>query len=296
VLSLPSEPGQCPAVAVVDGAGPASRDSGANPLLRAHLSSRGIGVLCWDKPGVGDSSGDWTEQSFEDRAYEALYAISFLQSHPAVDSTRVGLLGFSQGGWVAPLAASLSREVAFVVTVSGPGVDVGMQNAYDIANTLKVAGYPDDRVRELVDTLARLTVAARRNAPFDEVEPLLRDPRNGPLLEAFQVSEEMLGPMWGFMQRLVQYDPAPVLANVNCPVLAIFGADDKTVPVDESISAFERGMVKAGNSQLTVRIFPNANHGMMVDAVGTLAPGYLDLVARWVLDRQPGSPESPSLL
>jgi pimeloyl-ACP methyl ester carboxylesterase len=92
--------------------------------------------------------------------------------------------------------------------------------------------------------------------------------------------------MWHFLQRLVQHDPAPVLANLHCPVLAIFGAEDRTVPVDQSVAEFEHGMAKARNYDLMVRIFPGANHGMRVDTAGTLAPGYLESIAQWVLDRE----------
>src|SRR5262249_58614384 len=103
-LLLPKTRGPHPAVAFVHRSGSLDRnDWTLHPALREHLAQHGIASLSWDKPGVGASSGDWTQQSFQDRGQEAIAAVKFLQGRPEINARRVGLWGISQGGWICPL-------------------------------------------------------------------------------------------------------------------------------------------------------------------------------------------------
>jgi pimeloyl-ACP methyl ester carboxylesterase len=105
VLVLPADQGPHPAVAFVHGSGSLDRSHWtSHPPLREHVARHGIASLCWDKPGVGGSTGDWTEQSFRDRAQEALDAVKLLKGRRDIDAQHVGLWGISQGGWICPLA------------------------------------------------------------------------------------------------------------------------------------------------------------------------------------------------
>src|SRR5215211_4850637 len=143
MVRAPRGPGPHPAVAFVDGSGPAERDSfeeEAEALARA-----GFAGLGWDKPGCGSSGGDWRDQSLQDRASEALAAVGCLAAQEGVDPTRVALLGGSQGGWVGPLAASMSEGVAAVISLSGPGVSPYDQEAYRVEHLLRDAGAPRTR-------------------------------------------------------------------------------------------------------------------------------------------------------
>jgi alpha-beta hydrolase superfamily lysophospholipase len=113
-LYLPGGTGPFPAVAMVLGSGARDRAyGGAVPVIGGHFSKHGIACLAWDKPGVGGSTGDFNAQTFQDRAGEALAAVRFLRERKDIVPGRVGLWGHSQGGMVAPLAASLSDQVAF---------------------------------------------------------------------------------------------------------------------------------------------------------------------------------------
>jgi alpha-beta hydrolase superfamily lysophospholipase len=119
-LYRPDCSGRHPAIALVLGSGARDRNYGGTGLaLGRHFARNGVVCLAWDKPGVGKSTGDFNAQTFQDRAEESLAAVRFLRERPDVRPDEVGLWGHSQGGMVAPLAASLSDQVAFVIEVSG---------------------------------------------------------------------------------------------------------------------------------------------------------------------------------
>jgi dienelactone hydrolase len=135
-LHLPAATTRVPAVVLVHGSGRLTADAVARGM-KDRLMGMGLAVLAYDKRGVGESTGEYTgigpansERMFDLLASDALAGVQALASHPAIDSSKIGLLGVSQGGWIAPLAASRSAKVAFVISLSGPAVSVGEEIAY----------------------------------------------------------------------------------------------------------------------------------------------------------------------
>ena len=135
-LHLPAATTRVPAVVLVHGSGRLTADAVARGM-KDRLMGMGLAVLAYDKRGVGESTGEYTgigpansERMFDLLASDALAAVHALADHPAIDHSKIGLLGVSQGGWIAPLAASRSDKVAFVISLSGPAVTVGEEIAY----------------------------------------------------------------------------------------------------------------------------------------------------------------------
>jgi dienelactone hydrolase len=119
-LTRPDTGRKVPAIILVPGSGALDRDA---LLPLAHfLVRRGIAVLGFDKRGVGGSTGDWNRESFDDLAGDVVAAFDFLKTRRDIDKTQIGLLGWSQAGWVLPLATVRAKEIAFVISVSGAGV------------------------------------------------------------------------------------------------------------------------------------------------------------------------------
>src|SRR4051794_28245599 len=115
-LYRPQHTGAHPAIAMILGSDRQDRDfGGEGPVLGRHFARAGFACLFWDKPGVGRSTGDFHSQTFRDRAREALAAVRFLGGRQDIRRDRIGLWGHSQGGMVAPLAASMSPGVAFLI-------------------------------------------------------------------------------------------------------------------------------------------------------------------------------------
>jgi pimeloyl-ACP methyl ester carboxylesterase len=286
-LALPPTPGPHPGVVFVHGSGPAHRDQGVIPPLRDRFTARGIAVLAYDKPGVGGSTGAWTSQSFDDRAGEALAAARFLRSEPEIDPRAVGLLGGSQGGWVAPLAATMG-EVAFVIAVSGPGMTPAEQELYRVEHELRAEGFAGDQVERALEVTRACQAALRAGRPageiLDEAKEVQAQPWFGHLL-LHEATPEMLE----FVGRIQDFDPAPVLERVGCPLLGIWGARDLLVSAHHSLATFAAALAKGGNPNVRLEVFPEADHGLRRAVTGAgnqpaseFVPGFFPSMTGWI--------------
>jgi dienelactone hydrolase len=230
-------------------------------------------------------------QTFEDRAAEALAAVAFLHQQPQIDPARIGLWGVSQGGWIGPLAATRSGDVAFVVAVSGPGIGVAEQYAYMVEHMLRLDGFPQSQIEQALATAGRHMALLRRGA----IDELIADQRaiaHEPWFAHFggEDSEAELR----FMRGILDYDPVPVLERVRCPLLGIWGAGDVLVPAQRSAALFAAALAKAGNDQFRLELFPGADHRIAVIERATgheqmewsparrFAPGYLETMTGWL--------------
>jgi dienelactone hydrolase len=135
-LYLPGARGPSPGVVIIHGSGRLTADDVARGVA-PRLTPMGLAVLAYDKRGVGRSEGQYSgigpansDSMFDLLAADALAGVEFLKSRPEIDQSRIGLFGYSQAGWIAPLAASRSSDVRFVILISGPAVTVGEENAY----------------------------------------------------------------------------------------------------------------------------------------------------------------------
>ncbi|HZD38408.1 MAG TPA: alpha/beta hydrolase [Actinomycetes bacterium] len=271
------------AVAFVDGSGPAERD-GWDAEAEA-LAGAGFASLAWDKPGCGDSVGDWREQSFQDRAREALAAVACLRRQPGVDPGRVVLLGGSQGGWIGPLAASMSPEVAAVISLSGPGVTPYEQEAYRVEHVLRDRGADQAQVAE---ALAFFHHRAARLLRGDDPRAVLDDQlRHKDALWYPVLGDDGTVEDLEFGARIYGYDPVPALERVTCPVLAIWGERDLYVPVAASLERFRAALDRAGNTAYRLEVIPDADHGLRLPATGGAergprVPDLMERVITWL--------------
>jgi pimeloyl-ACP methyl ester carboxylesterase len=262
------------ALVAVHGAGEGTRES---PLLR-HLHEllppHGIGVVTFDRRGEGESTGDATRGRFDLQADDALTVLR------AIDAERVGLAGYSQGGWVAPIAAAQSDEVAFLVLVASIGVTPSEQMMVACERQLRLAGYGDDVVERALDLRRRFEHWIHSQAPEPD-EALAAD-----LLAA--VDEPWAGQLWlpptlldeegvGLWIEEMDFDPRPIFARVRVPILSFYGADDSWAPVEASAEAWreERG------DAVDVVVVPGAEHDMTLPD-GTFAPQYEQKLVEWL--------------
>jgi uncharacterized protein len=265
-LAVSYSPARSTALVALHGAGDGTRDS--SPLYRhlhETLPPRGIGVATFDRRGEGESEGEVTRGRFEAQARDAL-AIA-----DALEAERVGLWGFSQGGWVAPLAATLSADVAFVITIAATGVTPAEQMLYANRRQLELAGYGAE-------------VVERAGALRLQLEAWVHDEGAPPDLAA--AVDEPWFPLTYLPPSLfddeakrawiaeMDFDPRPVFAAVRVPVLAFYGELDSTTPVEPSVAAWP---------QATVVVVPGAEHDLTL-ADGSLAPLYERTLVDWLAD------------
>ena len=283
--------GPYPAVAFVDGSGPAERDGWDDEA--EVLAGAGYASLAWDKPGVGGSGGDWRDQSLQDRAAEALAAVACLAAQEDVDPTRIVLLGGSQGGWVAPLAASMSPTVAGVISLSGPGVSPYQQEAYRVEAMLRHAGVAEEQIAEAMAFFHHRATRLRRGDDLEEVLAEQLAHRDAPWYPA--LGDDGVVEHLAFMARIYDYDPAPALERVTCPLLAIWGQRDIYVPVAASAEGFAAALGRAGNGSFRLEVVPDADHGLRLPATGDdergpRIPDLMDMIVTWLRRALPPRP------
>jgi pimeloyl-ACP methyl ester carboxylesterase len=271
-----------PTLVMIAGSGPSDRDSGGwfVPIRQSFLD-RGIAVLSWDKPGCGASGGNWTRQTFSDRAEEARAALAWLRRHPAIDGARTGVWGHSQGGWIGPIVAARDPVLAALIVNSGPAVDVHQQDLYGVEHVLLQQGVTQEAIDLALAATRRLHGAASAGLSFSQLERLLPEVHqpNGPLAYFGRIDAQN----WTFfcLNANPLHDPMTVLPRIACPTLVIFGAIDPLVPVVESDRLFREAFAHPDSPPLTIRIYPGAGHRLETDGPGTFAAGYLDDLGAW---------------
>lgn len=249
--------GRRPGLVLVHDAGPRDRQE---YLAEARaLAAAGVVTAVYDKRTDGYSLAN---RSFEALADDALSAVELLRARPDVDPARVGLLGRSEGGWVAPLAASKSSHAAFVITVGAGGLPPARTQAWSNVTYLDHAGVTDSLRTPLGVNLTRVLVAAGMFGAAD-------------------------------------YQPAPVLERVRQPMLAVFGANDRSTAPGESVGIFRDALDRGGNRHYTIRVLPDADHELRYSTDGFTysdqpAPGYLELVTSWIAGLAQNPPAASS--
>src|SRR5262249_9613968 len=147
-LIRPNTPGKHPALILVHASGAEDREY---LLPLAHfLVRRGVAVLGYDKRGVGESTGDWKTASFEDLAGDVVAAFEFLKKCSDIDAKQIGILGWSQAGWVMPLAAVREQSIAFLISVSGAGVRVAETTLDETRNEMTARGMRPQVIEQVI--------------------------------------------------------------------------------------------------------------------------------------------------
>jgi uncharacterized protein len=301
-LYLPAGPGPHPALALVFGSGKQDRVcGGVGPALGDYFARHGFACLAWDKPGCGKSSGDFNEQTLRDRAEEALAAVRFLRGRDDIQANRVGLWGHSQGGTVIPFSASLSQDVAFLIAVAGWQGLAWQQDAARVEAEMRADHGAEDDIQNATAFARRRMDLIRGAGPFAELDNAQEAAKTQAWFGYVHRCDRTL---FYSARRMVEHDSAPTWEKVRCPVLAIFGAKDtSTGPAEPLISIIQGGTAKANNRDVTVKIFPDADHALRRSETGSrreaaerdrnrakedgpdFVPGYLDTMTDWLTKR-----------
>jgi len=294
-LFLPAGSKSHPAVVIFHGSGPQTRDS----FMGRWFAKQGIACLTYDKRGVGESTGDFQQVAFPALVDDGLAAISLLKTRKDIDAHRIGVWGLSQGGWLGPLAASQSKDVAFVIAVSGPGVSPGEQMIFYYANQLRDQGLSEPQVAEASDLRRQVWHYLSTGDGYDAANTALQRAQSQPWFAAIQEQQDGLfhrTPVSGILkdssipERVwfkseMNYDPRIALRKLTVPALFLFGDEDRLVPVQTSIDIIRQTLTESGHRDFTIKTFPGADHGIRLeysDGRGQFAPGYLQTMRDWV--------------
>ena len=307
-LTYPSSGGPFPAIVLLAGTGPHTRDGGMSlhktvAVLADHLTRQGFAVLRYDKRGVGLTGGAAHPGSTtDDYAADALAAVHFLQRQPNVDARRVGIVGHSEGGIIAAMvAAKAPADVAFIVMLGGTGlrgIDIkslqdaaarraeGMPEPLVLLNRNQERGLFEIAAGNLEHAQAVAAMRASTEALSAKTKATLEIRADGIPVEAY---EDLLTP---WFRHFLQLDPVPYLEKVKCPVLALIGEKDLQVPPAENLDRIRRALAPAANPRSAIRELPGINHALQTARTGTaneyflieetVAPAVLDPLSAWL--------------
>lgn len=297
-----------PAVLLISGSGPQDRNEsvmGHKPflVLADYLTRRGIVVLRVDDRGVGGSSGNTMSSTTADMADDALAGVAFLKSRKQVNSRQIGLTGHSEGGLVAPLAASMSDDVAFIVMLAGTGV-TGEEIIYLQAELIaKAQGADNEALAASRRAQEQMVKAIKGSSNAAEVEKLVREIADEQLPKSAKeedsattkaaLESQLKLALSPWFRYFLTYDPRPALRKVKCPTLALNGEKDLQVDPKQNLPAIEAALKEGGNSDFELRELAGLNHLFQHCQTGspteyskideTFSPEALEIIGDWIL-------------
>ena len=305
-LTMPPGAGPFPAVVLVTGSGPQDRNEellGHKPFLviADYLARHGIATLRYDDRGVAKSTGKFAAGTSADFADDAEAAVKFLRTQNGIARNKIGIMGHSEGGLIAPMVAARNPDVAFIVMLAGPGLPGDSILLLQQGLIARAQGAPAAMIERNAEANTRLfaaikastdsadaaarvnALAARMVASLPEAERALATTQ----LE--QAKRELLSP---WMMYFLKYDPRPALTRVHVPVLALNGSLDLQVPPKEDLPAVEAALKAGGNRDFRVVELPGLNHLFQTAKTGspteyasideTFSPTALTLIADWI--------------
>ena len=304
-LTLPKGDGPFPAVILITGSGPQNRNEEVfnhKPFLviADYLTNNGIAVLRYDDRGVGASTGDFGASTSGDFAEDALAALNFMKTRKEINPAMIGLIGHSEGGMIAPVAASGSDEVAFIVLLAGPGSNLGDNVNYQRSLMAKKGGATEEYITAQENWLKAVNETVRKDIPDEQVQSEIqkiyaaydektKNTLNWSEERINQIANLVSGRWWRYGFR---YDPEKTIQSLDCPVLALLGEKDQQVPPILNQAELQRA-ISGRNEKNQLVVVPGVNHMFQTCTTGdeteyskideTISPKVMDLIKNWIL-------------
>lgn len=285
-VHLPEDGTDLPGIVLIQGSGESGMKNRWARSFAEHFSARGYAVLLPDKRGVGLSEGDWRNAGFYELADDAVASLRALEQHPRVAAGRVGFMGLSQGGHVAPLAARRVDNIPFVINVVGSLVVMEEQLYHELRTAYIEHGLDEPTIAWLQE-FARLSFDYIRDpSTWNAYQERYRKIAAGPLaiaVESWPQTQD--DPYWVLWGKIYDYDPMPYWRALavarDVPCLTLFGADDEqeNVPVKESL---KRAEALRKDPQFTIRVYDGSGHGLFAPGTHELRRDMIEQTDRWL--------------
>ena len=307
-LTIPEKGNNFTAVILISGSGAQDRNEeimGHKPFLiiADYLTRRGVAVLRYDDRGTAQSTGNFLDATTADLATDAESAVAYLKTRKVINSKKIGLMGHSEGGVIAPMVASRSKDVGFIVLLAGTGIRGDSLLLLQEELIYRASGMSEDKITETCNINSKIfkkIVSMEKHLSLQEITEFmtadLKDDISKIIPEGMNTDDYInrfaisLSSPW--MQYFLRYDPAPALERVKCPVLAVNGNKDLQVPANVNLQAISNALKKGGNRKVTVKEYPNLNHLFQECTTGspaeyavieqTFSPDVLNDLADWI--------------
>lgn len=311
-LTIPRGGGKYPAVVLITGSGSQDRNesiAGHRPFLviTDHLTRNGIAVLRVDDRGIGATDRGSLSATSENFAVDVMAGVNFLKQRKEIDPKMIGLIGHSEGGMIAPIAAARSNDVSFIVLLAGLG-QTGEDVIYAQTELIqKAQGTHPDTMRHTIALAKKINAIVKTETDEKRIEARINEETAAyggtladlqkKLFEPAAASVKAYMPMYKtqWYRYFITFNPAPVLKSVTVPVLALNGELDLQVPWKENLDLIAAGLKAGGNKDVTVKAFPKLNHLFQTSQTGqpseyskieeTMSPEVLKVMSDWILSR-----------
>lgn len=263
-LYLPRRTEPVGAVVVTHSASSPLRAASLYDHLETILPAMGMAVFAYDRRGSGESGSRDAGGDFTVLADDAIAAVQSLKADPRIDPRRIGTWGLSQGGWISPLAASRSRDIAFVVAVSAPVVTADVQMMFSSTNHLRANGYSQADVDQMVATRKAVDDYMRGTASRADAQAGVDAAKSKPWFKYLYIGETIKDRAVSGWRKEIENDPLENLQAVAVPTLVLYGADDAVVPVARSVERLEA--IAPRHPRMRVHVIGGADHAMQMSA------------------------------
>ena len=313
---------RCPAVVLISGSGPQDRDQTIGKhkpfkQIAEYLASQGMVVLRYDDRGVGSSTGDFTKATTKDFADDALAVWQFARDIEGIDRSRIGLLGHSEGGIIAPMVAAWQREVAFLILIAPPvlpGTEI-LSGQIDRIAQMQGVGQEDRAVaNSLQEELQQIALrfGADDEAALSQVRKAVvqrwdslkkisesvavEDQASRQKIVIDAITEQFRGLQSPWMQHFLAYDPSSNWVLFDCPVLSIWAEKDTQVLSEPNLKRLQEIVAHNTNLQVDTLVMPGLNHLLQKANTGLpdeynqieqgIEPLALETFSNWLTQRE----------
>jgi alpha/beta superfamily hydrolase len=262
-FTWPKNKTNCPVAILISGSGPQNRNEellGHKPflVLADYLTKNDIAVLRFDDRGVGESTGSFTSATTADFGTDVEAALLYLQTRKEINKNKIGLIGHSEGGMIAPMVASRSKNVAFVVLLAGPGLSGAELLALQSTYLSRASGMDENQIAEnmVINKKIYGLILSSSSGYVDSIKAELK--RKGLSNSNINQQLEVLESPW--YKYFLGLDPVSYLSKTTCPLLALNGKKDLQVPYKENLEAIEKIMKQSGNKECQTKAYEDLNH------------------------------------
>ena len=316
-LTKPKGEGKFPVVLMITGSGPQDRDETIGMhksflVIADYLTNLGIAVLRVDDRGMGKSSGDFSAATSADFATDVMAGIDYLKTRKDIDTTKIGLMGHSEGGFIAPYVAARRKDVAFMVLLAGPVVG-GKQTMYyqavekalpnksendrhaygQLYNKMLEIALHDEAAKDIPNYVRNVYVNWKKQQPDSTLKALLQGSDEAVIKSMASGFSDLKRSWWRFF---LTYDIAKDLQKIRIPVLALNGGSDEQVDPKANLAYIKQILTKNKNPQFKVYEVPGVNHlfqhckacGSVEEYLAleeTFDSGTLNMIGAWIKER-----------
>lgn len=308
-ITLPYKNGKFPVVILISGSGPQDRDETFlthKPFLiiADYLTRKGIAVLRYDDRGFGKSTGDHSTATTADFATDVISAVNYLKSRADIDTQNIGLVGHSEGGIIAPLAANQTKNIAFIVLLASTGVS-GSELSIQQAKTLRPFSVPDENAFE--QFVRKLIKIASSHKTITSIKSELTAHYNSylpPILISLGVTndqipevitQEVEASITPWKRYFYNYNPADEIEKLRIPILSLNGSKDTQVLAEMNQNGIRNALIKGKNENYKVLELADLNHLFQECQTGnineydnieqTISPIALKEISSWILNQ-----------